>query len=92
MLLEVTRELHGEPFGAQNAPRLKEIKLDFIPPCPGTIFGTFTKGKLEKNHRLYAIAWVIFYRCLLMFGCVFVAELLGLLVNLGNSDFATCSM
>ena len=97
MLLEVTWELHGKPLAPKMHPgQKKDIKLDFLPPRPGTIFETFSRKIWKRTICFFLVFWGRQFECYFIDFClilgVFFGDSLGFWVNLGNSDFAIHSM
>ena len=97
MLLEVTWELDGKPLAPKMHPgQKKDIKLDFLPPCLGTIFGTFSRTIWKITICFFLVFWGRQFECYFIDVClilgVFFGDSLGFWVNLGNSDFAIPSL
>ena len=97
MPLEVSWELHGKPLAPKMHPdQKKDIKLDFLPPCLGTIFGTFSRNIWKRIKLFFLFFWGRQFECYFMDFClilgVFFGDSLGFWVNLGNKDVAIVSI
>ena len=53
MILEVTWELHGEPLVPKTRPATKKALSLIFSSHPGTVFGTFSAGNMEKIHLFF---------------------------------------
>ena len=82
---EVAWELRGKPLAPKMHPgQKKNIKLDFLPPCLGTIFGTCSRPIWKRTMWFFSVFLnrqfeKLFRRFLLHVGCVFwgLAKFLG---------------